>query len=146
MLSQTAEYALRAAVCLAALSPERLTTQQLAEAGAIPEGYLPKVLAALVRAGLAEGRRGLGGGYRLARPADEVTALEVIEAIEPLRRITHCPLDRTGLRVVLCPLHRLIDEAVMLQQQHFGAATLAALQSGADGRLIACGFPRTRLA
>lgn len=142
MLSQTVEYALRATVCLAAWADRRLTTQQLSDAGAIPAGYLPKVLASLVRAGLVDGQRGLGGGYRLTRPADQVTALEVIEAVEPFPRLDHCPLDRTGQRVDLCPLHRLVDQSAALLQAHFGAATLASLQVGADGRAIECGFPR----
>lgn len=126
MISQTAEYALRAAVCLAGRK-EALTTQQIAAATRVPAGYLSKVLQALGRAGVVDSQRGLHGGFTLARSAEELTVLEVINAVDPVKRIEKCPLglQRHGIR--LCPLHKRLDDAIGLVEQAFGSSTIAEL-------------------
>ncbi|NUQ01687.1 MAG: Rrf2 family transcriptional regulator, partial [Armatimonadetes bacterium] len=93
MISQTAEYALRAIVCLAAQPEGRLTTPQIAGATRVPAGYLSKVLQLLGRAGLVRSQRGLGGGFVLARPAELISVLDVVNAVDPIQRITGCPLE-----------------------------------------------------
>jgi acyl-CoA dehydrogenase len=65
LLSQTVEYALRAAVCLAGRD-EGQTTPEIAETTKVPPSYLSKVLQGLARAGIVEGKRGVGGGFKLA--------------------------------------------------------------------------------
>ena len=92
MISQTAEYALRAVVFLGSQVGQPVTTQRVAAATRVPVGYLSKVLQALGKAGLVDAQRGLRGGYVLARPLDELTVLEVINSVDPLQRITGCPL------------------------------------------------------
>ena len=67
MFSQTVEYALRAAVCLAAKAGEPATTEEVAERTRVPAPYLAKILQGLVRAGLVKSQRGVGGGVTLAR-------------------------------------------------------------------------------
>ena len=56
----------------------------------MPLPYLQKVLLSLRRAGLVEAKRGYLGGFRLARPADEMTLFEVIEAVEPRALESRC--------------------------------------------------------
>src|SRR5262249_55520292 len=114
MFSQTAEYALRAVVCLGAQDPRPLTTQTIAEQTQVPAGYLSKVLQGLGRAGLVESQRGLRGGFVLARRLDEISVLDVINAADPLRRIRSCPLGLVAHGVRLCPLHRRIDDTIAL--------------------------------
>src|SRR6059058_5380797 len=106
MFSQTVEYALRAVVHLADRAPEPRTTEQIAEATRVPKAYLAKVLQGLVRAGIVRSRRGLHGGVSLARPAAELTILEVVNAVEPIARIRECPLGLTAHGIRLCPLHK----------------------------------------
>lgn len=108
MLSATAEYALRAVVCLARSGDTPLTARQVAEQAELPRDYAAKVLGDLAQAGIVRGRRGLGGGYTLAGDAGALTALEVVDAVDPIRRIETCPLGRPG-HEQLCPLHRRID-------------------------------------
>lgn len=127
MISQTAEYALRAAICLGGQNDTALTTQQIAKATKVPAGYLSKVLQALGRAGLVESQRGLHGGFTLARPAEELTVLEVINAVDPLERIDKCPLGLTAHAGQLCPLHKRLDEAIELVEKAFGQSTIAEL-------------------
>jgi Rrf2 family protein len=82
-VSAKTDYALRAAVELAAaeggppVKGERLATSQT-----IPLRFLENILLQLRNAGLIESRRGADGGYRLARPAAEITLADVIRAID----------------------------------------------------------------
>ena len=94
VISQTAEYALRAVVVLGPQRGVPLTTRQIASRAQVPAGYLSKAVQALGRAGLVEGQRGLGGGFTLARPLKEITVLDVINAVDPVHRIDRCPLGR----------------------------------------------------
>lgn len=126
MISRTAEYALRAVVILGTASGHPLTVKTLAERTGVPGSYLSKVLQALGRAGLVGAQRGLNGGFTLARPLDEVTVLDVINAVDPLKRIRRCPLGLAQHRR-LCPLHRRIDAGIALAESHFGGTTIAQL-------------------
>ncbi len=112
MISQTAEYALRAVVHLGSQIGRPTTTQRIAEATQVPVGYLSKVLQSLGKAGLVEAQRGLRGGYVLARPVDELTVLEVIHSVDPLRRILECPLGLQAHGESLCALHRCLDSSI----------------------------------
>ena len=77
------EYGVRALILLAAVKEgETLSKARIAELDAIPLAFLEQILAALRRAGLIEAVRGAGGGYRLARPADQITLAEVIRTLE----------------------------------------------------------------
>lgn len=127
MLSQTAEYALRAMVALATGNGEARTAQDIARAARVPFDYLSKVLHSLVRAGLISGQRGRGGGFQPARPAGEITVLEVVSAVDPLRRIRTCPLGLQAHGENLCPLHRKLDDAVRSVEEAFAATTIQSL-------------------
>ena len=136
MLSQTAEYALRAVVCLAGAADQRLTTPEIAEQTQVPAGYLSKVLQLLGRAGLVRSQRGLGGGFTLARSTAEINILEVINAVDPIQRITTCPLGVPGHGIRLCRLHHRIDQALATVEEVFRATTVADLLDPAgDGAL-----------
>ena len=124
MISQTAEYALRAIVYLADQSESPQTTQQIAEVTRVPAGYLAKVMQSLSRSGLVRAQRGLHGGFTLAIPAKQLTVLDVVQAVDPLRRIEHCPLGIEGHQT-LCPLHRRLDNAVAMVEKALGSTTIA---------------------
>jgi Rrf2 family protein len=126
VISQTAEYALRAVVVLGTASGQPVTVSKLAERTKVPGSYLSKVLQSLGRAGLVDARRGLNGGFTLAKPLDEVSVLDVINAVDPIKRITRCPL-RISTHRQLCPLHRRLDAAIALVESHFGETTIAEL-------------------
>lgn len=130
MISQTAEYALRAIVCLAEQKDAAATLQQIARATKVPAGYLSKVLQGLVRSGLVLSQRGPAGGFSLARPAGELTIYEIVQAVDPVARIHHCPLNLPAHRDELCPLHRRLDDAAALIEKSFRDATIADLLTG----------------
>ena len=127
MFSQTAEYALRAIVVLAGDPEKPWTAQDVAAESKVPQDYLMKVLQALGREGLVTAQRGRGGGFLLRRLPSEITVLDVINAVDPLRRITHCPLGLKSHSKALCPLHRKLDDAIRLVEEAFASTTMEEL-------------------
>jgi Rrf2 family protein len=107
VLSQTAEYALRAAAWLAAESPDApVRARDLARATGIPEPYLAKILRRLVLAGILESRKGQGGGFALARPPESIRFDEVLEAVDAAPRADRCAFGWGACDAKHpCPLH-----------------------------------------
>lgn len=95
MISKTALHAVRALAALAEL-PEG----EWAGAGAVarsigaPENYLGKLLQGFTREGFVVSRKGLGGGFRLARPPKEISLFQAVEPIDHLSRWSGCFLGR----------------------------------------------------
>lgn len=129
MLSQTAEYALRAMVILARSGPTPVSTREISDATKVPQAYLAKILQGLIRAGLVRSQRGLKGGVCLKKPANQLTILEVVNAVDPIVRITSCPLGLRTHGTRLCALHRRLDRALALVEEAFSASTLAEVLS-----------------
>jgi Rrf2 family transcriptional regulator, nitric oxide-sensitive transcriptional repressor len=141
MISQTTEYALRAVVYLAQHAEESWTTKQIAAATRVPAGYLSKVLQGLSRAGLINSQRGRHGGFQLTGDPQVVTVLEVINAVEPIRRIARCPLNLSTHSMGLCPLHQALDDTIGLVEKAFANKKLADLL-GHEGTVEPlCDFP-----
>jgi Rrf2 family protein len=87
-ISAKADYAVRAAVEMAAAGDEPLKGEKIAEAQHIPLQFLEHILLELKHARLVRARRGARGGYWLAQPPDEITLASVIRAVEgPLANI-----------------------------------------------------------
>jgi Rrf2 family transcriptional regulator, nitric oxide-sensitive transcriptional repressor len=129
MISQTSEYALRAIVWLAEHRDRAQTTDEIARGMNIPAGYLSKVLQTLARARLVVSQRGLGGGFVLARPPSEISPLDVINAVDPIRRIEHCPVGRRSHAGKFCPLHARLDAAVETIEESLRSCTIEELCS-----------------
>jgi Rrf2 family nitric oxide-sensitive transcriptional repressor len=138
MFSQTAEYALRAVVWLAAHHGEPQTTLQIAATTKVPPGYLSKVLQALGRANLVNSRRGLYGGFTLTRPPEKISVLEVLNAVDPIRRIESCPLELKSHSKDLCALHRRLDDAIAHIEKAFSESTIADLLAHPSGSHPLC--------
>ena len=133
MFSQTAEYALRAAVYLASQGDEPRTVQQIADVTLVPAGYLSKVMQALSRADLVHSQRGLHGGFTLAVSAKDLTVYDIVQAVDPIRRIKRCPLGLKG-HINLCPLHRRMDNAIALVEAALKESTIAELLTEPDSK------------
>jgi Rrf2 family protein len=86
-LSRASGYALEALVAIAGQEAGApVTSHTIAEERGLPEKFLPKVLLSLVNAKILLSLAGPNGGYRLAKPAADITLLEVIEAVDgPIR-------------------------------------------------------------
>jgi Rrf2 family nitric oxide-sensitive transcriptional repressor len=125
MFSQTVEYALRAVVFLAYAAPAARTTEEIHAATKIKKAYLSKILQGLAKKGIVQTQRGVGGGVSLARSPDQLTILDVVNAVEPIKRIRTCPLGLSSHGVRLCPLHKRMDEALASVEGAFARSTLA---------------------
>ncbi|MGI6302722.1 MAG: RrF2 family transcriptional regulator [Verrucomicrobiota bacterium] len=124
MFSQTAEYALRAAIALAQEGDRSLTTDELAVRTKVPRGYLSKVLQQLHKGGVVRAIRGIYGGYALCRPPGDITMIEVVNAVDPIQRIHTCPLNLPEHGDCLCPLHQRMDRALAEVERAFSETTL----------------------
>jgi Rrf2 family protein len=141
MLPKTSEYALRTVACLAQGAGHAEPAETLAEQTKVPRRYLHKVLQDLVAAGLVRSRSGPGGGYSLARPADTISILDVVNAVAPLERIRHCPLGLPS-HTSLCPLHRELDKAYAATEEAFSRVTIGELVSSTSEFIPLCDITR----
>jgi Rrf2 family nitric oxide-sensitive transcriptional repressor len=124
-MRQSAEYALRAVVWLAAHPDDKVTTPEIAKRTQVPPGYISKVLQVLARAGLVESSPGRAGGFRLTRAADEISVLDVVNAVDTLERIRRCPLGLESHSHELCPLHSRLDRVAAMVEQAYAETTIA---------------------
>ena len=140
MISQTAEYALRAVVFLSKNADTAYTTDQIAKITHVPAPYLSKVLQPLIKGRIVQSQRGLGGGFSLLKDPAEITILDVINAVDPIERIETCPLGLDIHASNLCPLHKRLDDAVGLIESAFAQTTISELlEAPTDDPL--CFFP-----
>jgi Rrf2 family protein len=140
MFSQTVEYALRAVVYLATQRASR-TTEEIARVTRVPQAYLAKVLHSLSAAKIVRSQRGIGGGMTLLRTPEELTILEVVNAVDPIRRIQECPLGLAAHGIRLCPLHRRLDNALAMVEDAFRKTTLAEILAEPSASVPLCDFP-----
>ena len=116
-----------------ALAPQRqFTAAQLADQTHLAQPTVSKVLKLLLRRGLLTSTRGLHGGYRLARPAAEITAAQILDAlegpvalIECARHVHHCSIESTcgvgrAWQRVSVALRRVLEEITLLELAGLG--------------------------
>jgi Rrf2 family protein len=97
-ISAKADYAVRAAVELAAASDEKpVKAERIATAQAIPLNFLENILGELRHSGIVRSHRGAEGGFRLARPADQITIADIVRAVEgPLASVRGGPPEQAS--------------------------------------------------
>jgi Rrf2 family protein len=108
-VSAKADYAVRAMIELAASGEESpVKGDVIAESQEIPLRFLENILAEVRHAGLVQSRRGMDGGYWLARPADEITLGDIIRAVEgPLASVRGEPADELSYTGSAKPLQQV---------------------------------------
>jgi len=123
-LSKRGEYGLRAMTALASQEPQptSMPIKVLAEQEQIPVKFLEQILLALKNSGLLQSKAGVGGGYYLARPPDEITLGQIIRVLDgplaPIRCVSQmayepcaCPDEETcGLRLVMLDVRNAIAD------------------------------------
>lgn len=129
-LSKRGDYVVRSALCLArayATGEHRKIREVVAEMD-VPQTFASQILADLVRAGLATSQAGKAGGYRLVRPPEEVSLLEVVEAGEGPLRSERCALGDGPCRwEQVCPLHETWGAATTALREELAATSLAVI-------------------
>jgi Rrf2 family protein len=146
-LSDGVEWGLHCGVLLGFLAPDAsLPTARLAEYHDVPAAYLAKHLQAMSRAGLLESVQGAKGGYRLARPATEISVLDVVEAIDGRESAFRCAeIRRRGPSArpsreyrVPCAIHAVMNEADEAWRAELRGVSIADLM----GRVVAGASPK----
>lgn len=129
-LSKRGSYAAAAAICLARAyesgRPKKL--REVCAEMAIPRTFAGQILGDLVHAGIAVSTFGRDGGHRLARPPDQVSVAEVIEAAEGPLASERCALRDGPCRwQEVCPLHETMTKATASLRTVLASTTLAML-------------------
>jgi Rrf2 family protein len=130
MFSQTQEYALRAVIWLAGHRDNGPIGNGLIAAGTqVSESYLSKVLQALTKSGILVSKRGVGGGFMLDHDPGQLTVLDVMNAVDPMKRIDTCPLGLKTHGTNLCPMHARLNSAMSLVEEALASSTIQELKS-----------------
>jgi len=133
-VSTRSQYGMRALVEIA-LSDEPTSLKVVSERQNISQHYLEQIVAVLRRAGIVESVRGAYGGYRMARPLDEVTALEVVELMEGSLAPVACIEDEANCEHTgHCSTESLWNRVDRAVRDVLGSTTLAHLV--AERRLL----------
>ena len=132
-LTRATEYAFRALRFLASRTEQRwYSIQEIGAAEDVPTQFLAKVMQHLTQAGIVQSACGKTGGYGLARPANEISMSEVLEAIEGQLAINECliyPSDCRFLREGGCRAHGIFKElqsAMLAVLKKYSIADIAA--------------------
>jgi Rrf2 family protein len=127
-LTKRGDYVVRSALVLAHAYPEARKVREVVGQMAVPAAFASQILACLGRAGLASSKAGRDGGYRLSRPPEQVSVLEVVEAGEGPLQVQRCSLgDGPSHWQAACPLHETWTIAVGRLRESLAATTLADL-------------------
>ena len=129
-ISTNTRYALRFLARLCACESGRLTTASIAAAGDISEKMLERIAAKLKREGFVRSTRGIGGGYELAIPADEITVTQIIRTMETPYLPLHCSAEGDcccagGIDCRIYHMFERIDRAISDVTDHVTIADLA---------------------
>ena len=137
-ISTRTEYGIRVLVTLASVGPEDacLSLTEIARREKLPHAYLEQLVGDLRRAGLVSATRGQAGGYRLARPADEIAMTDAVRALEgPLLEmpcagaddLEHCDRPQP------CSVHEVFQRVHESLSASLGATNLAEVAATAGG-------------
>lgn len=127
-LSQTTGYAIRALACLPEARDAPRLIAEVAHCTGIPRAYLAKIVNRLVREGLVSARRGHRGGITLARPAERISLLNIVEAVEGPHWLGHCLLGLEECRDQReCPTHEFWMETCQRIREKLAATSLASV-------------------
>ena len=128
-LTRGGEYAVRAMTYLARFPEGHVASlHDIGQAQEIPESFLAKILQILVHAGLAVSQRGAHGGFALARPAEQITMRDVIQAVDGPISVNLCTLDPEECeRSGNCEVHKAWLRAQEQLMDVLGGVTLSSL-------------------
>ncbi|HKZ69025.1 MAG TPA: Rrf2 family transcriptional regulator [Anaerolineales bacterium] len=126
-ITRQADYAVRAVMYLSKLGTNaRVSTAEIAREQSIPTTFLAKIVSQLASSGVVRATRGARGGVTLARPPEEISLLEIVEAIDGPMALNECVLDASRCPMsVECPVRPVWCDvqstlARQLAQANFG--------------------------
>lgn len=128
MISQTVEYALKAMSYLCTIGDSAVNCATISRATAVPQWYLAKIMRSLVDAHLVRSFRGPKGGFVLARAAESINLLDIVNAVETGRRVDTWSRARSqaGGRA---ELQRCLEDVAEHMEHRFRQITLDAMRT-----------------
>ncbi len=123
-ISEAAKLGLHA-TALVAGAERRLSVADLAKQLGVSRSHLAKVMQRLMHKGLVDSIRGAKGGFRLARPADRLTLLEVVEALDGEIQDTRCLFGKPVCATGRCVLGDLLGSVASEVKDRLGGVTIA---------------------
>lgn len=143
-MSQGVEWTLHVLLTFAWIDDdEPVNVGQLAEGHGLPVAYLNKQLQALVRAGILESLPGARGGFRLARPVDRITLMDVVTAIEGAQEAFRCAeIRRQGVGAGFpdasfagpCAISTSMRRAELAWRRELAGSTIADVRDEVDAK------------
>lgn len=138
-ISRQTDYAVRVVLHLACLEKgAQVSIAEISESRALPMPFVRRLIKPLVTRGILVSARGSSGGIRLARPAGEISLLEVVNAMEGGMALNHCadadkgcPLSRA------CPVQSVWVGATRVLENHLDQVHFDALAIGPEGHVVA---------
>ena len=142
-LTVSVEYGLHCLMWLVSSGDTPLSSRDLAELQGISPSFLAKIFPKLEKAGIVAASEGIRGGYRLARPAAEITVLEVVDAIEGDKPLFDCQQIRGRCTLFggeppawslsgVCAIHAVMLKAEKAMRSELAAQTLANIAATVD--------------
>ncbi len=130
-LSKTTEYAIRVMSYLARRSDEAVSVAQLSKTLVIPYKYLARLMTQLSQAGLLQSTQGKKGGYRIARPPEEIYIYQIVDVVEGLENYNRCVMGYPQCdKQNPCCMHHLWEPQLLGVRKMIYEHTLADLQQG----------------
>ncbi|HHN64052.1 MAG TPA: Rrf2 family transcriptional regulator [Nitrospirae bacterium] len=123
-ITREADYAIRCILHLVGLDGGMSTVRNIADRESIPRSFAAKIVQKLTKAGLVESVRGVKGGFRITRSPEEISLLDVIEAVEGPISMNICVLDKKSCdRQPQCPVHPCWVEITESIRERLGSYT-----------------------
>ncbi len=137
-ITRQADYAVRAVLYLAQLGPDRrAATSQIAQEQQIPPSFLAKIVSQLSVAGLLQTSRGARGGVSLARSPDQISLLEVVEAIDGPIFLNECVANGVCNFGDACPMRSVWCDAQSELVQRLKVTTFEGFSNGKEMPTVA---------
>lgn len=129
IFTSTTEYAIRGLVELVVREPgQRVLLDDLVLGTTLPRDFMAKVFQKLAKAGLLHSAKGRGGGFELARPAHEMTLMDVVTAVEGAQAYDRCVVGLERCNDTMpCPQHELYKPIRQRWKDYLNTTTLADL-------------------
>ncbi|WP_137172021.1 Rrf2 family transcriptional regulator [Massilia sp. HP4] len=145
------EYALHCLLFLVAPPEQPPSSRDLADIQGVPAAFVAKIFSKLEKAGIVEASGGIRGGYRLARPAKDISVLDVVDAVEGRKALFDCQevrgrcplLDDETARLAtsgVCGIHAVMLNAQKVMREELARSSLASLSAGVLGRGLPARF------
>jgi Rrf2 family protein len=151
-LGSSVEYVLHCLLWLVDPMAGPASSRDLAELQGVSPSFVAKIFPRLEKAGIVEASEGVRGGYRLARPAHEITVLDVVDAIEGKKPLFDCQEIRGRCTLYgkasgsatggVCAIHAVMLRAEQSMRDELARTTMAALAATVESKMPS-DFPAT---